>query len=235
MQTDELPQAEPAAPPVASNDWRPYVIPFALFMIVTAVVEPQLKAQYVWVYAAKVVLVTGALIFFRRPWRDIRFDPKMLALGTVAGLALCAIWVLGEKFIPYPHPSFLGSRAEFNPFHEIPDAAQRGLFIATRLFGMAVMVAAMEEIFWRSFLLRYLTRPEFESLPVGGFQWGAAAIMAAFFAVAHPEWLSAAVFAFAMAAILKQTRSLFACIVAHGVTNLALGVYVLTTGDWKFW
>jgi hypothetical protein len=37
------------------------------------------------------------------------------------------------------------------------------------------------------------------------------------------------------AGLLRWTRSLFACIVAHGVTNLALGTYVLMTGDWKYW
>jgi len=38
-----------------------------------------------------------------------------------------------------------------------------------------------------------------------------------------------------MALLLRSTRSLLACIVAHGVTNLSLGIYVLTTGNWKYW
>jgi uncharacterized protein len=217
------------------SNWLPYVVPFAVFMIFTAFVEPYFPAQYVWVYMAKVAVVTGLLVAYRRPWRDIHFDPKLLALGVAAGLVLCAVWVLGEKYIPYPHPAFLGSRAEFNPFEKVGDPTLRWAFIAVRLFGMAVMVAVMEEIFWRSFLLRYLTKPEFEEVPLEKFKWEAAAAVAFFFALAHPEWLSAAIFAAALAYLLKTTRSLFACIVAHGVTNLALGVYVLTSGEWRFW
>lgn len=217
------------------NLWLPYVLPFAVFMAFTAGIEPRMKAQYVWVYIAKVVVVTGVLLACRRPLRDIRFDGRMLVLGTVVGLVLCAVWVGGEKLIPYPHPAILGGRAEFNPFVAIPDAAQRAVFLVFRFFGLALMVPVMEEIFWRSFLQRYLTRPEFEELPLEKFTWGAAAIVAAMFGVTHPEWLSAVVFAFAMALLLRQTKSLFACVVAHGVTNLALGVYVLVMGDWRFW
>jgi hypothetical protein len=35
--------------------------------------------------------------------------------------------------------------------------------------------------------------------------------------------------------LLYYTRSIAQCIVAHSVTNLALGIYVLATGKWYFW
>ena len=35
--------------------------------------------------------------------------------------------------------------------------------------------------------------------------------------------------------LLYRTKSLYACIVAHGVTNLAPAIYVLATGEWSFW
>jgi hypothetical protein len=38
-----------------------------------------------------------------------------------------------------------------------------------------------------------------------------------------------------IAALLVYTRSLGACIIAHGVTNLLLGGYVLYTKSWYFW
>ncbi len=36
-------------------------------------------------------------------------------------------------------------------------------------------------------------------------------------------------------ALLYRTKSLSACMVAHGMTNLALGLYVLATQQWTFW
>ena len=38
-----------------------------------------------------------------------------------------------------------------------------------------------------------------------------------------------------IAALLVYTRSLGACIIAHGVTNFLLGGYVLFTKNWYFW
>ena len=97
------------------------------------------------------------------------------------------------------------------------------------------MVPVMEEIFWRSFLLRWITDPDFTKLKVGEFSWSAFAVVAGIFAISHPEWLAAAIFAAMMALLLKRTGSLFACIVAHGFTNLLLGIYVMQTHSWMLW
>jgi hypothetical protein len=35
--------------------------------------------------------------------------------------------------------------------------------------------------------------------------------------------------------LLSWTRSLAACVISHGVANLALGIYVIVAQDWKFW
>jgi CAAX prenyl protease-like protein len=93
----------------------------------------------------------------------------------------------------------------------------------------------MEEIFWRSFLLRYLTSTDFRKLPVGTFSASALWIMVAASALAHPEWLVAVMASLAYAFWLRRSRSLFGAIVAHAVTNAALGGYVLATGDYKYW
>ncbi len=35
--------------------------------------------------------------------------------------------------------------------------------------------------------------------------------------------------------LLYWTKSIYQCILAHAVTNLVLGIYVLQTGYWQFW
>ncbi|MBW2187625.1 MAG: CAAX prenyl protease-related protein, partial [Deltaproteobacteria bacterium] len=35
--------------------------------------------------------------------------------------------------------------------------------------------------------------------------------------------------------LLYRTRSIAQCILSHAVANLALGLYVLQTGQWQFW
>ncbi len=219
--------------PGASRAWIGYVAPMVAFLGITAL-EGSAPKQYIWIYIAKAVLVTALLIAGRSTWkREVKWNGPMLLLGTVVGLACFAGWVLIDPLTP--HFKFLGTRTEYNPFKEIADPTVRALFLAVRFYGLALVVPVMEELFWRSFLLRWITDQDFEKLPVGTFSWGAFAIVAAGFGVAHPEWLVAILFACAMALLLRQSRSLFACIVAHGVTNLALGIWVIVTHNWKYW
>ena len=39
----------------------------------------------------------------------------------------------------------------------------------------------------------------------------------------------------AMCLLLARTKSLWACIVAHAVTNLLLGLYVIHFHQWQYW
>lgn len=217
------------------GNWLAYVLPMVVFMALTQA-EAQFPAYGMALYIGKVMAVTGALLAFRRPLADIRSDMRALPLALLVGLVVFVMWIVVDPLTP--HPAFLaslGKRSEFNPFTTFPDPTQRVLFLAVRFYGLAVMVPVMEEVFWRSFLLRWFTDPDFEKVPLGTFSGMAFAIVALCFAVAHPEWLAAFLCAIAYGLLLRQTRSLFACIVAHGVTNLALGVYVLTTHAWKYW
>jgi MFS-type transporter involved in bile tolerance (Atg22 family) len=48
------------------------------------------------------------------------------------------------------------------------------------------------------------------------------------------HWLTSIIWAFMIGGLLAYTRTLSACIVAHSVTNLLLGLYVLGTKQWFF-
>ncbi len=203
----------------------------ALFLGMTYA-EGQSPANYVTIYFAKIVVVLAALIWARSTWKDIKFDAKQIPLAVIAGLVLFVVWVGIEKYLKYPH---IGDRTAYNPFEKIPDDGLRTAFIAVRFFGLALLVPFMEELFWRSFGLRYASQTDFKSLNIGSFTMTGAAICCAVFAFSHPEWLPALVFAAAMTSMVWKTKSVFACFVAHVVTNLALGIYVVTQGAWSLW
>ncbi|MES2465111.1 MAG: CAAX prenyl protease-related protein [Armatimonadota bacterium] len=215
-------------------DWLPYVAPMFLFLLLTFAEGKVPKEWYIGVYALKAVLVTAALVVFSRAWRhEIKPEARVLPLAFLVGIAVCAEWVLLDKLIPYPH---LGERTALNPFTAIDNPVLRYGFFALRFYGLVLMVPLMEEVFWRSFLLRFATDlDDFKRIPIGGYSVAAFCIVAGMFAASHSEWLVAFVCAAAYAYLLRVTRSIFACIVAHAVTNLALGIYILTTGDWKYW
>ena len=213
------------------SDWLPYVLPIAIFLGFTFA-EGEFPDHYVWIYFAKIAAVIAALVWAKVTWRDIKWEPKLIPISVVIGLVLFAVWVGIEQYFKYPH---IGDRTAYDPFKKIPDEGMRMAFIAVRMFGLVLLVPFMEELFWRSFGLRFATQPNFKELPIGTFSMQGAAIVCAVFAFAHPEWLPALIFAAAMAYLIAKTKSVFACFVAHLTTNLALGVYVLTQSAWMFW
>ncbi len=214
--------------------WLPWVLPFALFLVLTSL-EGAYVDYYPWFYTAKMALVTIVLLRLRRFLPEAAPNKAGLALAVGSGLVLAVLWVAIDHVTPH-FPKLLGTRIGYNPFHELPNAGGRLLFLLVRFYGLVVVAPICEELFYRGFLLRLVTDfDDFRRVPLGRFSTTAFAVTVVLMAASHPEWLSALVFSAAMCALLARTRSVFACIVCHGVTNLALGVYVLAARDWKFW
>jgi CAAX prenyl protease-like protein len=93
----------------------------------------------------------------------------------------------------------------------------------------------MEELFWRSFLLRYLIASPFTAVRLGTFtplSFGATVIL---FGLEHHLWLAGMVAGVAYTLVLYTTHCLWPCILAHAITNLLLGIHVLLTGEWQWW
>jgi CAAX protease family protein len=222
------------------DDILPYVVPMFAYLGLTSLegYVPQLMgspspAWYPIAYGIKLVLVALLAWHYRATWNDFRPAPSLgkIALGVLTGLLVCAAWVGLDGL--YPTMKFLGSRSAFDPLQL--GAAARWAFIALRLLGLVVLVPVIEEVFWRSFLMRWIIDNEFARVAVGKVTPMAAAVTSALFALAHPEWLPALLTGALWAWLLWSTGSLSACLISHATANLALGIYVITTHDWKFW
>ena len=51
----------------------------------------------------------------------------------------------------------------------------------------------------------------------------------------HPEKLAALVWFSLVTWLMIRTRNIWDCIAAHAITNLMLGIYVVSYADWRFW
>ena len=222
--------------------WLPYVAPMATFLVLTSGEDwlPKTAAgphptYYPIFYAFKIAVVAIVCWLCRSTWADLRPWPgwKSLAMGFVLGLLVTLLWVGLDG--TYPVYGSVGSRAAFNPV-TIP-LAGRAAFLAFRLFGLVLVVPLFEELFWRSFVVRWIINPDdFRKVSIGLTTPMAAAVTAGLFALEHPaEWLPALITGALWAWLLHQTRSVSACFVSHAVANLGLGIYVLATGSWKYW
>jgi CAAX prenyl protease-like protein len=226
---------------VVSSDVLPYVIPMFAYVALGSVdsLLPKVDGHSspVWYpisYTVKLLIVAGLMIYYRATWNDFLPIPswRALATGALAGAFVVVMWVgLDGWYGPLP---MTGHREEFDP-SSMPVGGWRWGFIVVRMIGLVVVVPIVEELFWRSFAMRWVIDQDFQKVPVGKVTWTAGAITSALFAVAHPEWLPALLTGALWAALLWQTRSLMTCLVSHAVANLGLGVYVLISGDWKYW
>jgi len=218
---------------ITSPPWLPYVLPLIAFVGLTSLEGMLPSSAYPLAYMGKIFLVTLLALLCRTTWSDFRPKTGDLLPALLVGVFAWVLWVGLDLWPGYPHQ---GERKGFDPYSTLPDPVFRQIFIAVRFYGLVLLVPLIEELFWRSFLLRYASRPEdFQSVPLHGFTLMAALFTGFAFAAAHPEWLAAAFTAALYLLLLRQTKSLFACFVAHSVTNLCLGVYILITHHWVYW
>ncbi len=223
------------------SDIIPYVVPMFVYVGLTSlegylpqVLEKPSPTWYPIAYAAKLVIVALLAWYFRATWSDFRPWPGLvrIALGVLSGLLVCLAWVGSDGHYP-ALPFLLGSRSSFDPL--ALDPAARWGFIAVRVLGLVAVVPVIEELFWRSFLLRWIIDNDFLKVPIGKVTKVAASVTSILFALAHPEWLPAVLTGALWAWLLWWTKSLSVCLISHATANLALAVYVITTHQWKFW
>jgi len=109
------------------------------------------------------------------------------------------------------------------------------LLAGLRLFGLALVVPVIEELFWRSFVMRWIDARRFLALDPARVSAFAFAAAAGLFALEHSLWLAGLVAGVAYAWLYVRTRNLWVPILSHAVTNGVLGVWIVTTGNWRFW
>ena len=93
----------------------------------------------------------------------------------------------------------------------------------------------MEELFWRSFVMRWIDNPDF--LAVSPAQASARAIIVSslLFASEHQLWLAGLIAGLVYGLLYVRTGNLWVPVISHAVTNAVLGGWILATGNWQFW
>jgi len=152
--------------------------------------------------------------------------------AILAGMFVFVFWIALD---PY-YPKLLGSSPSWNPFAVYgEESILAWTFVLIRLLGSALVVPCLEEVFYRSFLYRWITRPDFQAQPFSGFAWKSFLITAVIFGAAHFEWLAGILCAFVYQGLVIRKNRLGDAIAAHAITNGLLGVYVVGRGAWHFW
>lgn len=218
------------------------VLPFAVFMAFIGIEEivklfpvgihgESQFATTQYLYPLRAVTVALLLAFLFRSYKEVSFcdllRPAPVALSVMAGTAVFFLWInmdwaLSSKPVGYDPTVFQNQGVRM---------AMTGI----RLFGAVIVVPVMEELFWRSFVLRYLIDNDFSKVEIGTFTWPSFIICSILFGLEHHYVFAGIMAGAAYNLLLYRTKSIMLCVVAHAVTNLLLGIYVLSTGSWHFW
>lgn len=185
-----------------------------------------------WLAVLRGVAVAGVLAIFWRGYVELHRAP--VATGAqwltafVTGVAVFVAWIVFDDgvFAFETGPGFRPLR---------PDGSIDPVLAGLRFASLVVVVPVMEELFWRSFLLRWLHRKEFLSVDPRTVPGWCMLVCSVLFALEHSQWFAGLLAGLAYGWLYLRTNNLWLPILSHGTTNALLGTWILATGQWKFW
>jgi CAAX prenyl protease-like protein len=183
------------------------------------------------IYPCKVACVALLLVYFWQCYEELaKFSLRLheVLWSVLVGMGVFMLWIrLDHGWMR------LGHSAGYDPRNLSGDIDWS--LALPRLLGAAVVVPIMEELFWRSFVLRWIAHPKFMDLSPAKVGLRALLISSVLFGVEHTLWLAGIAAGLAYGALYIKSKNLWAPILAHATTNGLLGLWVLHTGQWNFW
>jgi CAAX prenyl protease-like protein len=149
-------------------------------------------------------------------------------------LAVAVGWLVFAAWIAFDSGwATLGEPGAFDP--RAPDGRLDVPLVALRVLGMAIAVPVMEELFWRSFLMRRIDAQDFLALDPRAVSMLAFGLSCALFASEHTLWFAGLLAGAAYGALYRHSRNLWIPILSHATTNATLAIWILATGSWHLW
>ena len=155
---------------------------------------------------------------------------KGILPGLLVGLLVFVVWIAPESWLwPDAVPRCVSPAASPSPASPYAPATCGWALTLAKLAASAVVISVAEELFFRKWLVEF-----------AGFGW-----MLVLFGVEHMRWdlgvargsvfIAEGVFAGLCYGLLAKKYGIVSAIVAHAVTNLVLGLYVIRFDKWFYW
>lgn len=212
--------------------WK-YVFPFAIYLIIGELVPGLLvgyDAYHLYVaYALRTLIVGGILLRYRSLYIELN-ERRIDVVALLLGVLIFALWIGLEGH----YPLFFSASIHFDP--TVFGTGMLIILLSLRLVGSVLVAAFIEELFTRSFLMRYVIDPEkWTDIPVGTYTFASFVVVALFFGFAHFRWLPGILTGIILNILLYKRRNILSCVQAHAMANLLLFFYVVYTKSWFFW
>ena len=168
---------------------------------------------------------------------EAALSPLRLFIGLLIGVLVTILWIAPEcstfyrTWFCWPIGSLPTASPDPSPYE--PAVCGWTLTIA-KLIGSAFVIAPVEEVFFRSFLYRWLQNRDFRAVPLARFDLSAFLWTVFLFTLEHDRPLAAAL-AGALYGFAAIRFGLAGAITAHVTTNLLLALHVIFSRSWAFW
>ncbi len=232
------------------NIWA-FVLPFVANMLLAMRFSPNIGSEsiddvsvqtYFYLVIVQVVLAIAICGFFLRhylrefPFRVDYWSVVVGVVGFFLWIGICAIGVEQAAFKALGIADWFPERVGFNPFDQITNDSKRTLFLVFRFALLAGMVPLLEELFIRGWLVRYLENPDWHSVSLSHVGRTGVVGIAVYAVATHPGEAIAAIVWFTLVTwMMIKTGKFWNCVVAHAITNLMLGFYVVSFAKWTLW
>ncbi|MEG1507710.1 MAG: CPBP family glutamic-type intramembrane protease [Akkermansia sp.] len=209
-----------------------------------------------WLYPLQTLTCLTLIILWRKNihW-DWKWRPSLLGIlfGGIGILFWLLPVIVADRLSPnlneyFGTPSWpwykyilgIDYRLEgFNP----SDAFTQGSFpwgtsLVMRFIRAVVVVAIVEELFWRGYLMRLLVNPDHPwKVPFGTHSWSAYWITTLCFVIVHNpvDYLAAFVYGTLAYILAVSTKNLTATIIMHATANLILGWSAMAWQKFGLW
>jgi len=195
-----------------------------------------------WIYALRLIIVPGILIWTWRWYRPLR-GPKSpvisIAIGMLVGALGTVLWIL-----------------LIAPFVEEDATAWGKQAFYLRIAASTLIVPVFEELLMRGYVFFFvmqwdlarkqgaqaafdetLHEKNIADMPHVSWHVPAVVISTMAFTLGHQvvEWPASIAYGLLMAILLIVRKDLLSCVIAHGTTNFCLALYVYSTGNWQYW
>ena len=259
MSSNENDKPDPQHPSAGETEgpsmWA-FVAPFLVFMVLInfypsfeisvdpgaeTLVDSGKATTYTVLVALQVVVLSCLLFYFRKTILS-QFPVRVSPLSVVVGVIGIVLWIgISELGIEQSLLESVGwakavARPSFNPFEQLSDPSTRYVFLAFRFCLLAVVVPIIEELFLRGWLIRYVENPAWWTVSLSAITMTGIATATGYGVLTHPgEAIAAFVWFSLVTWLMLKTGNFWDCVVAHSVTNLLLGFYILWQGAWHLW
>ncbi len=220
------------------HGWWPYLLPYLGFLLSIEIANriPAGAAGVMLFVKPAVPLVLLSWFFARGAYpelRSSRLDLLRTPLDVLVGVVLALLWMAPYVFIAALRPDV---EQPFDP--DLLGAEHASLVLAVRFFGYALVTPVFEELFIRSFVMRYADvhreRGDFRLVPLARYSAVSFISTVIVFTIGHVpwEWWVAVPWVALTNLWFYWRRDLLAVIVVHGVTNATILWLAIVGGGW---